>query len=84
MIGKINAVVLESLQKVNPEFNEIKINNNLLSYKDEIIDLETFHLDTLFESYQLKLDLINMSAQDLFTIIKLNAITILSNETGEV
>lgn len=84
MISKINAVVLEAMQNLNPEFNKLTINNNLLSYENEVIDLETFNLDTLFESYQLKLDLSNMTAEDLFTIIKLNAITFLSNETGEV
>lgn len=84
MVGRINEVVLESLQKLNPEFNKLKLSNNVLSYENESFDLETFNLGTLFESYQLKLDLHSLSAKELFTIIKLNAITIVSNETGEI
>ncbi len=84
MIGKINAIVLEAIQKFNPNINSIHINNNILSLNNENIDLENFNLESLFESYQLKKDLQNMDAETFFNIIKLNAITILSNETGEI
>ena len=80
MIGKINETVLQALQNYNPKFLEITIFNNTLSYKNETINLENFNLDTIFESYQLKLDLSNMNAEQLFKIIKINATLILSNQ----
>lgn len=84
MIAKINEAVLDTLKQYNNEFASININNNIVSYNNESIDLKTFNLDTLFESYQLKLDLNTLTAEKLFEIIKVNAITYLSNKGEEL
>ena len=73
MIYRINEIVLTAIKNYNSEFNNISINNNIISYNNDNIDLKFFNLETLFESYQLKLDLNNMKAEDLFKIIKINA-----------
>ena len=79
MIDRINEVVLDAIKRYNAEFNSISIENNIISLNNESINLGSFNLETLFESYQLKLDFKNMSAIDLFNIIKINAITHNSN-----
>ncbi len=82
MISRINEAVLKIIQKYNSEFNSLTLNNNILKYQDEQINLQNFNLETIFESYQLKLDISNMKAKDLFKIIKLNAIIFNTNEEG--
>ena len=79
MIDRINEVVLDAIKRYNAEFNSISIENNIISLNNESINLGSFNLEALFESYQLKLDFKNMSAIDLFNIIKINAITHNSN-----
>ncbi len=82
MIGRINEVVLKVIQQNNSEFKKISINNNILELDNNKINLGNFNLETIFESYQLKLDISNMSAKDLFDVIKLNALIYNSNEEG--
>ena len=84
MIDKINEVVINTLKNYNSEFAKLTIANNVLTLDQDRIDLENFNLETIFESYQLKLDLNNMKAQELFDIIKLNALIYNSNEEGEL
>ena len=84
MIDKINEVVINTLKNYNSEFAKLTIANNILTLDQDKIDLENFNLETIFESYQLKLDLNNMKAQELFDIIKLNALIYNSNEEGEL
>ncbi len=82
MLNHINEIVLNVIQQYNSEFNKIAIHNNILKFANEEIDLGDFNLESIFESYQLKLDLSNMQAQDLFAIIKLNASIFNSNKEG--
>lgn len=84
MIDKINEVVLNAIKNYNSEFNKLSLSNNVLSLEQNKIDLEEFNLETIFESYQLKLDFNNMKAQELFDIIKLNALIYNSNKEGEL
>ena len=73
MINHINEVVVETIKKYNSNFNDIIIKDNVLYLNNDSIELGDLHLDSLFESYQLKKDLINMNANELFNIIKINA-----------
>ena len=82
MLSKINEIVLTSLKNYNPNFKDLTINNNVLSLNKDYLVLENFNLETLFESYQLKLDLLNMNSNDLFKIIKLNVNLFNSNKGG--
>ena len=82
MLSKINEIVLTSLKNYNSNFNDLTINNNVLSLNEDHLVLENFNLETLFESYQLKLDLLNMNSNDLFKIIKLNVNLFNSNKGG--
>ena len=67
MIERINDTVLEAIKNFNPLFNGIEINNNILKYNNESVNLANFNLN-------------NMSADDLFEIIKLNADLINANK----
>ena len=39
MIDRINEIVLNAIKNYNNEFNNININNNIISYNNDNIDL---------------------------------------------
>lgn len=73
MISKINEIVLNTIHKYSEKFNTITIADNILTFNNEQINLKDFNLETIFQSYQLKLDLEQMEDKDLFNIIRVNA-----------
>ena len=72
MIGKVNEVILNSLKNYNTDFETLTLKNNILFFNDKSLDLKEFSLNFLFDSYQLKLDLQNITSNTLFEIIKVN------------
>lgn len=79
MISRINLMILDIFKKNNPAFKDLFIMDNIITFKEQKLDLKVFNLEYLFESYQFKKDFNYLNSLQLFDIIDINAKIYIAN-----